>query len=677
MTNLKINTVQFNILNSEVEVGFTLKEGEAENRVYKTNLPLEEFPKDIEVEKFAWWSYKNVEKFKIRIKVDLLKIKNKWFAKHYFNRLIYDHFADKNFLTTQNFIRDTEVWLQDENNRTLNYKSYKRFTIRIVLNKISENPSILITYDGKSYISTKSVKENNLEDNLLTKVVYNNRVAKFENLTEEQQHDKKNIFPKLNRDIRKKLKINIEPYRVKNKYKQYYEEITSFYKDYLKGMVISDIIKVYTSGFDNIAKTGEVTEESNLLEFGNSNTHFMPFYGLKEHGPLRLPENKNIKFIFIFHKNDDDIANKLFTYLNKGYKSFPGLESFIGIPISKETIDVENSIKFSNDDNPILEIEAKLYNSNFDPAYQYAALYISRIKKDDAEEVRDEVYFKLKESLLKYDVVSQVIYRDNIKNQFFNYFLPNIAIAILAKLQGIPWRLYRPIKKDLIIGIGAFKPFKQERPYIGSAFCFKNDGEFYEFNAFKQKDTTRLAESIKKSIKAYIEENKTAERLIIHFYKDISSEEEEPIKVILKKLNLDIPYIVVTIYDTESKDYVIFDTEFDGIMPQSGTFVKIDWNEFLLSNNTRYSKYTGTKIDSFPFPIRVKLKSSDKENFNDFSIIRELIDQVYQFSRMYWKSVKQRNKPVTIEYSKMVADFFSHFEGEELPDFAKQRLWFL
>jgi len=278
---------------------------------------------------------------------------------------------------------------------------------------------------------------------------------------------------------------------------------------------------------------------------------------------------------------------------------------------------------------------------------------------------------------LKYEVVSQVIYRVNIENKYFNYFLPNIAIAILAKLQGIPWRLYRPIKKDLIIGIGVFKPFNQEGKYIGSAFCFKNNGEFYEFDAFKQKDTTRLAESIKKSIKVYVKENMTAERLIIHFYKDISSEEEEPIKEILKKLNLNIPYVVVTIYDTESKDYVIFDTEFDGIMPQSGTFVKINWNEFLLSNNTRYSKYTGTKIDSFPFPIKVKIKSSDKEKFNDFGIIRELIDQVYQFSRMYWKSIKQRNKPVTIEYSKMVADFFSHFEGKELPDFAKQRLWFL
>jgi|AntAceMinimDraft_17_1070374.scaffolds.fasta_scaffold01054_4 hypothetical protein len=674
MTNLKINTVQFNTLNSIVKVGFILEEGVAENRVYKTNLPFN-FPEDVEVEKFVWWSYKNIEQFKIRLKVDLSKSKK--FAKHYFNRLIYDHFADQNFLTTQNFIGDTEVWLQDENNRTRNYKSYKHYTIRVVLNKISENPSILITYDGKSYISTKSVKENNIEDNLLTKVVYNNRVAKFKNLTEGQQQDKKNIFPKLNRDIRKKLNINIEPYKVKNKYKQYYKEITSFYEKYLKGIPIADTIKVYTSGFDNIAKTGEVSEDSNLLEFGNSNTHFMPFYGLKEHGPLRLPENKNIKFIFIFHKSDDDIANKLFTYFNKGYKSFPGLESLIGIPISKETIDVKNSIKFSNDDNPIPEIEAGLYNSNFDTTYQYAALYISRIKKDDSEEFRDRVYFKLKESLLKYEVVSQVIYRDNIENQYFNYFLPNIAIAILAKLQGIPWRLYRPIKKDLIIGIGAFKPFEQEGTYIGSAFCFKNDGEFYEFDAFKQKDTTRLAESIKKSIKAYIKKNKTAERLIIHFYKDISGEEEEPIKEILKKLNLDIPYIIVTIFDTESKDYVIFDTEFDGIMPQSGTFVKINWNEFLLSNNTRYSKYTGTKIDSFPFPIKVKIKSSDNEKFNDFSIIRELIDQVYQFSRMYWKSIKQRNKPVTIEYSKMVADLFSHFEGEELPDFAKQRLWFL
>jgi hypothetical protein len=54
-----------------------------------------------------------------------------------------------------------------------------------------------------------------------------------------------------------------------------------------------------------------------------------------------------------------------------------------------------------------------------------------------------------------------------------------------------------------------------------------------------------------------------------------------------------------------------------------------------------------------------------------------IISQVYQFSRMYWKSVRQQNLPVTIKYPEMVAQIASHFDGDDIPDFGKDNLWFL
>ena len=86
---------------------------------------------------------------------------------------------------------------------------------------------------------------------------------------------------------------------------------------------------------------------------------------------------------------------------------------------------------------------------------------------------------------------------------------------------------------------------------------------------------------------------------------------------------------------------------------------------------------TGTRIDGFPLPIKIKFKSSNYEKINDINVVRELIDQVYQFSRMYWKSVRQRNMPVTIEYSELVAKMIAHFENKELDPFARNSLWFL
>lgn len=53
--------------------------------------------------------------------------------------------------------------------------------------------------------------------------------------------------------------------------------------------------------------------------------------------------------------------------------------------------------------------------------------------------------------------------------------------------------------------------------------------------------------------------------------------------------------------------------------------------------------------------------------------VRELINQD-QFDRMYWKSVRQHNLPVTIKYPEMVAEILTHFEGNEILPLGKNYL---
>src|SRR5690606_20642823 len=143
----------------------------------------------------------------------------------------------------------------------------------------------------------------------------------------------------------------------------------------------------------------------------------------------------------------------------------------------------------------------------------------------------------------------------------FNYFLPNISIALLAKLGGVPWRLYRPIKRDLVVGVGADRSKDSAKDkFVGCAFCFRNDGKFRGFDAFEKDDTPALAEAIRKAISNYSDESSGFDRLVIHYYKNMSNKEELPIKKMLERLDINLPYVIVTINETESKDYVLFDT---------------------------------------------------------------------------------------------------------------------
>lgn len=112
-------------------------------------------------------------------------------------------------------------------------------------------------------------------------------------------------------------------------------------------------------------------------------------------------------------------------------------------------------------------------------------------------------------------------------------------------------------------------------------------------------------------------------------------------------------------------------------MPLSGSYINIGYNKFLLFNNTRYNKNIYKSSEGFPFPIKLKIECTQPELIEDIKTVKELIDQVYQFSRMYWKSVSQQNLPVTIKYSEMVAEMLPYFDGYEIPEFGKNHLWFL
>ena len=134
------------------------------------------------------------------------------------------------------------------------------------------------------------------------------------------------------------------------------------------------------------------------------------------------------------------------------------------------------------------------------------------------------------------------------------YSLPNIAVAMLAKLGGIPWRLNTILKDELVIGVGAFKNVENGIQYIGSAFCFSNNGLFNSFELFMKHELDILAGKIAHAVRNFATVVHQPSRLIIHFYKDMSEKELQHIEQALSNLGLSIPVFIITINKTDSKD---------------------------------------------------------------------------------------------------------------------------
>ena len=415
------------------------------------------------------------------------------FAKHYYSQLIYNYFEDKVDAIRKNFVKDIQLWFRDSSLSEEDFTAYQKFTIKVQFSGITKSPGLLISYDGVSKVGNKSLAEINVPTESLATIKYGNQIQKYSRITEDAKQNLSEVFPILSPPLRDILQIPQNVPKRENKYRPYYQKIHQFYGKYLNTDDFLSIIPLSENGFYTLPDNDvyRTHYHSNNLRFYNG-TEIDPYKGILNNGPYQTAQNpENIRFIFIYHKPDRTGAvKKLYDYFEHGYTKngrqvFKPLKEFIKQPFY---IDKETSIGFEDTSTAITEIKQHLIHLNKRPNTQYVAIYISPVKKDETDQDRIMLYYKVKEELLKHDITSQVIYKQNIYDNSFNYYLPNIAIALLAKIGGIPWRLDRNLSQELIVGVGAFRSLTLKSRYVGSAFCFNNKGEFQGFDCFRQNE---------------------------------------------------------------------------------------------------------------------------------------------------------------------------------------------
>ena len=607
-------------------------------------------------------------------------------ALHYFKHLIHNYFKNGvAHIMRRNFIDDIEIWFLNPTELRTTYNLYDKFTLKVNYCDVTTGFELVVSYDGTSRVSKKSLKEMpGFNTCNLYQVNSNGIIGNWQYLDPAAKLHLDKIYPIIGSSLYQQYSITWELPDNKNRYPRYFKPINEFYEKYLNNKTFRSILPIDENGYikNYTATVKLLSEVSHKLQFG-TNVGIEPKYDLKNYGPFQpMPKPNNVTYFFIYHKDSQEEYELLKKYFQEGYKTHPNIQDFIHQPFF---LDENLNIVFNDTFNAIIDINKVLKDRVKDANTKYCILYISPVPKYTKDKTLKGIYYRMKEMFLYYGYYSQVINRANIikkdgnPNTYFNFFLPNIQTAILAKLGGIPWRLVRDLDDELIIGVGAFNSYGHKTKYVGSAFCFNNVGEFKNFSCFGKDDTRALAGSIREAVHAFHEAHPQTTRIIIHFYKVMSKKEIKPIlDTIYNGLKLPIPIIVVTINKTASKELLAFDTlDQVNLMPISGTYIRMAERQYLLFNNTRYNLTSKVADKEFHFPVKIKLTSTHLELLEDESLIDLLIDQVYQFSRMYWKSVSQQNIPVTIAYPEMVAEMFPYFRQGHISDFGKNNLWFL
>jgi hypothetical protein len=612
--------------------------------------------KEIKDEEIIYISFKETNQYNIEIRYGDLPttLKKKFLKEKIISSLLTKEYIIDPFPTGV----DLCIY-KDAQEEKANFKKYNRYDINIITHQ--HDIELVISFGSNdTYIG----KLNNIQKDELSQ----QKELKFltkDNLLIKLNEPDFDLPVKANFEIRKSLGINPNP--IRRFYKKNYDEIELFVKDLSKQL--KDSFTIYTN-FKRITEENFniVDFDRNKMIFKDNNTDYSTINGMRDYGPYKLPQKiSETKLLFIYP--DKESANKLYSYLSRGYRHFPGIESYVGIPanISEKKIFYEN-----NYENIINKIRATLTEDKYE---NLIAICIMPFSKTNATPEQSNIYYKIKEILLRKNIPSQFIERDKIFMDNFHFSLPNIAIAMFSKLGGVPWRLKKDHYNQLTIGFNVYR--KGQNSYLGSAVYFDNQGIIKQVRGFKGESVGNICDVLISSINEYKQKNNEASvnKIVIHYYKTLSNEENKKINETIKNsLGPEFSFAIVEINDTKTTVDLCFDLNYESLMPQSGTYIRLRRNEYLLFNNLRYWEKPINPINQEEYPV--KLKIYDPLNSFDHN---ELISQVYEFSRLYWKSLKQKAQPVTTIYSKLIAEYIAHFENNSLTDneISKSTVWFI
>ena len=670
------NILPFERLGEPVPVVFTTRKDRNKHRFSTERLPrsFQQNFKDEngEIPEFVYTGF-NGDKQGITINIDWESFPA--VAKAWYTHKIRELLAPKTAYHRTNFLNDTQFWYPNESGDTAHWNSFHKCTLRVQSDFITSQPELLISYDGCSYIGKMSLEAMNEDGALDTRpiktVAFRKKIYQIADVPEEALYARNELFPVINREIATQLGLQFPFSLITDKFNLIYRQMEWFYTRFCADDSFTEIIP-HKGQWKPVAAelTGRINVSEKKLVFGQENTNVDAFKGMKEWGPLKLPPGTHFSYFFIYFDHQEDAALTLYRYLLKK-EGFLKMNDFTHLPLRYEK---NKKLVIQQGEDPEIKVTEFIQNTFFDPAEVYFAFYISPYTKHETDDQKKKLYYHIKEMLLYRKISMQTVESHKLTGNFGNS-MANIGIALVAKLGGIPWRLEGMKNPELVIGFGAYRNQGFTMGYTGSAICFSQDGVFREFDVFPAENTRSIAGSALKAFKEYRKAYPEAQRMIIHFYKPMSRRELEPLENMLREIKLDIPVIIAGITKTPSKRLLLFDDPKKNTMPVNGTWAKIAKSTYLLNINLRKHGYE--KNVKQTLPLRITLQCNREGYLEQDGVVLELLEQIYAFSFLHWRSVRQAPLPVTVKYPSLIASFMPWFSKNFLPPFGKTRPWFL
>ncbi|MDU1890545.1 MAG: Piwi domain-containing protein [Dysgonomonas sp.] len=364
--------------------------------------------------------------------------------------------------------------------------------------------------------------------------------------------------------------------------------------------------------------------------FNNGNTANSQFQGIRNFGPY-LNVNKEVIFAFIFEERFKSFANELYLSLtgklNPG--TFPGLEQMFGININVKNviqIKIENYTK-----TELLQVVENVKNlQDNNPEKKVIGIYIEDCAIDIEDIPASNHYYFLKYNFIKNSLPLQVVnYRKLSERNSLKWSTSNIALAMFAKMGGIPW-VVKPSNKDcLILGVGSShkinKDTKEITKYFAYTVCLDSSGLYKTLEVLADEESeTSYLEKLTNSLVNILNDSKknNYKTCALHLPFKIKKKEISAISEAIKQVdNIELIVIKINI-NNKYFGYSFHNT----LVPYESSFVKLSRNEYLVwFEGLLYGKEIVDKRLSNPVHIQF-LNSNTEKNIDEHTFLQDILN---------------------------------------------------
>jgi hypothetical protein len=414
--------------------------------------------------------------------------------------------------------------------------------------------------------------------------------------------------------------------------------------------------------------------------FSNKSSANSQFQGIRNYGPLQKI-GKEVIFAFIFEDRFKSFANELYLSLtgksNPG--TFPGFEQMFGVQISTSNVRQIKIEGFSNEDMlKVVDSVNALQVS--EPNKKVIGIYVEDYAIDTEDELASNHYYFLKYNFIKNNLALQVVnYRKLGERNSLKWSTSNVALAMFAKMGGIPWVVKPSNNNCLILGVGSSHKRDEKTgivtKYFAYTVCLDSSGLYKTLEVLADETSEiNYLENLKSNLVKMLTDGRLGnyKTCVLHLPFKIKQKEIVAISEAIHQIN-NIDFVAIKVnLDNKYFGYSYHNT----LVPYESSFVKLSRNEYLVwFEGLLYGKEVVDKRLSNPVHIEF-LNLENSKGFDE----RNYLQDVLNLSGANWRGFNAKSIPISIYYSQIIAKYteaFEKIEGYEENSISNDKPWFL